>query len=381
MTWITGLDLLDAEGLRTDMALRIEGAVLTEIAPRSGQSGVDLSRNGAPALVTPGLIDLQVNGGAGLMLGDCTTSAQILDIAAAHWTTGTAAIVPTLISDRPDSTARIVDLVAEAQQKDQAAGILGLHLEGPHLAVAGAHDPDRLRPMTAADLDLYAEARQRLGFVLITVAPEVVPPAQIRALAEAGITVALGHTACDYDTACAAFDAGAVMATHLYNAMSGLRHREPGLVGATLDRGAAFGLIADGVHVHPAALRIALRSSPSAAVLVSDAMAVAGSRETGFDLAGRRVHRRAGRLELSDGTLAGADLTLVEAIENLACWTGAEIAALAPLAFERPSAILGKGSTRLNAPAPARLLVWRGGRAEARIDGAAISPLLRRETP
>jgi N-acetylglucosamine-6-phosphate deacetylase len=379
MTWVTGLDLLDAEGLRADMALRIEGAALTEIAPRDEQIGVDLSREGERALVTPGLIDLQVNGGAGLMLGDCTTSAQILDIAAAHWSIGTAAIVPTLISDRPDITVRVIDLVAEAQAA--GTGILGLHLEGPHLAVAGAHDPDRLRPMTAADLALYAEARQRLSFVMITVAPEVVPPAQIRALCDAGVTVALGHTACDYDTACAAFDAGAVMATHLYNAMSGLKHREPGLVGATLDRGAAFGLIADGVHVHPAALRIALRASPGAAVLVSDAMAVAGSRADGFDLAGRRVHRRAGRLELADGTLAGADLTLVDAIENLAAWTGGEIAAMAPLAFARPAAILGAGSTRLSAPAPARLLVWREGRAEARIDGPEIRPLVRQRHP
>jgi N-acetylglucosamine-6-phosphate deacetylase len=376
MTWVTGLDLLDADGLRADMALRMEGATLIAIAPRTGQTGIDLSRGGDRALVTPGLIDLQVNGGAGLMLGECTTSARVLDIAAAHWTTGTAAIVPTLISDGPDSTARVIDLVAEAQQG--GTGILGLHLEGPHLAVAGAHDPDRLRPMTAADLDLYAEARERLGFLLITVAPEVVPPGQIRALSDAGVTVALGHTACDYDTACAAFDAGAVMATHLYNAMSGLKHRAPGLVGATLDRGVAFGLIADGVHVHPAALRLALRASPGAAVLVSDAMAVAGSCADGFDLAGRRVHRRAGRLELADGTLAGADLTLVAAVENVARWTGDQILALAPLAFATPAAILGKRCARLTAPAPARLLIWRDGRAEARIDGAEIKPIARR---
>ncbi|MCT4684565.1 MAG: N-acetylglucosamine-6-phosphate deacetylase, partial [Roseicyclus sp.] len=250
MSWLTGLDLLDGAGMQRNMALRVAGDRLAEVAAFDGQEGTDLSEGGARALVTPGLFDLQVNGGAGLMLGDCVTPQDVLAIAAAHWASGTAAILPTLISDRPEVTARVIDLVAAAQT--QAPGALpGLHLEGPHLAVAGAHDPACLRPMTDTDLALYAEARARLGHLLITVAPEVVPPSQIVEMTAAGITVALGHTACDHALAASAFDAGAVMATHLFNAMSGLHHRAPGLVGATLDRGAPFGLIADGVHVDP----------------------------------------------------------------------------------------------------------------------------------
>jgi N-acetylglucosamine-6-phosphate deacetylase len=376
MTWLTGLDLLDGMGLRRNMALRIAGDRLAEVAPLDGQAGTDLSEAGARALVTPGLVDLQVNGGAGRMLGDCSTPDEVLEIAAAHWTTGTAAILPTLISDRPEVVARVIDLVAAAQAAAPEA-ILGLHLEGPHIAVPGAHDPACLRPMTESDLALYAAARARLGHLLITVAPEVVSPARIAAMRAAGIAVALGHTACDHDLAGAAFEAGAVMATHLFNAMSGLHHRAPGLVGATLDRGRPFGLIADGVHVHPAALRIALDASPGAAVLVSDAMAVAGTGAERFTLAGREVLRRDGRLELADGTLAGADLTLVQAVENVATWIFAGIEEVAPMAFDAPARVLGMAPPEVGAGSLARLLVWHGGRAVARVDGDEVLALAR----
>lgn len=374
MNWFTGLDLLDAQGLQRNIALRVEGDRLALKVPHDGQIGTDLSRDGVRALVTPGLVDLQVNGGAGRMLGDCTDPAHLHAMADAHWATGTAAILPTLISDRPDETRRIIDLVVEAQRTNPA--LLGLHLEGPHLAVAGAHDAAMLRPLSDADLALYAEARDRLGVLMITVAPEIVPPDQIRALCAAGIIVALGHTACDYDTAMAAYNAGAVMATHLFNAMSGLHHRNPGLVGATLDRGMPFGLIADGIHVHLAALRLALRASPERAVLVSDAMALTGSDQTSFTLAGRTAYRRSGRLELADGTLAGADLTQVAAVENLCRWTGQDIAKVAPLAFGAPAQLIaGKALAPYDL---ARFVIWRGDRAEARIDGAVIRPLARR---
>jgi N-acetylglucosamine-6-phosphate deacetylase len=163
------------------------------------------------------------------------------------------------------------------------------------------------------------------------------------------------------------------MATHLYNAMSGLGHRAPGLVGATLDQGRPYGLIADGVHVHPAALRIALAASPDAAVLVSDAMALTGSAQDRFTLARQPVYRRNGRLERADGTLAGADLTLVAAIENLARWTGRTVSDLAPMAHAAPLGILGDGPH----PTPARFVVWHKGQATARIDGGGLLPLAR----
>lgn len=376
MTWLTGLDLLDGFGLRRNIALRVETGRLSEIAGFDGQGGTDLMQDGARALVTPGLFDMQVNGGAGRMLAECTTPDDVLSIAEAHWRTGTATILPTLISDTPEVTARVIDLVATAHEAAPGR-IAGLHLEGPHLAVAGAHDPRHLRPLEDTDLALYEQAGRRLDRVLLTVAPELVPPRRIARLAAAGITVSLGHTACDHDLAKAAFGAGAVMATHLFNAMSGLHHRAPGLVGAVLDRGVPYGLIADGIHVHPAALRLVMAARPTGAVLVSDAMATAGTPADRFTLGGRIVRRRAGRLELPDGTLAGADITLAAAVENMARWCFSGIEATAPMAFDAPRRALGLPPLRLEPGGPARLLVWRDGRAVARIDGSDLLALTR----
>ena len=146
--------------------------------------------------------------------------------------------------------------------------------------------------------------------------------------------------------------------------------RNPGLVGATLDCAMPYGLIADGVHVHPAALKIALAAHGPGAVLVSDAMALTGSAADHFTLAGRPVSRRNGRLELADGTLAGADLTLVKAVENIAAWTACDLADAAAMATARPLVLTGRAH-----PTPSRWVIWQGGRATARIDSGALLPL------
>ena len=203
MTLYAGLDILDADGLRPDMVLRLTDGVIDAVRPRQpDDSGADLSRDGRRALVCPGLIDLQVNGGAGLMLGECRTAADVSMLAAAHRAGGALGLMPTLISDSAAEIARIVDLVAEAAAQDRA--ILGLHLEGPHLALAGAHDPARLRPMSETDLALYTRAAAILPHLMITLAPEQVTTAQIGALAEAGVIVSLGHSGAGYAAASAA---------------------------------------------------------------------------------------------------------------------------------------------------------------------------------
>lgn len=372
MTLFTGLDYLAADGLHRDVALRLDAGA-PEILPHTVQGGMDLTRDGARALVTPALIDLQVNGGAGKLLGEMTGPDDLAAMAQAHWATGTGAILPTLISDSDRVTEAVIAHVARARRMQPA--ILGLHLEGPHLAVAGAHDPARLRPLADADVARYCAARPALGHLMITLAPECATPAQIATLSHAGVIVALGHTACDHETAQAAFAAGARISTHLYNAMSGLHHRNPGLVGATLAGGHRFGLIADGVHVHPAALRVALAAAdPAQVVLVSDAMALTGSDADHFTLAGRDVYRRNGRLCLADGTLAGADVTLAACVARLADWTAQPVAALAGMAIDTPLATLGLGAH----PTPERLLVWHGGRATARIAHGRLMDLAAR---
>lgn len=269
-------------------------------------------------LITPGFVDLQVNGGGGIMFNDDQSVAALRTIAAAHRTTGTQALLPTLITDTSKRTAAAIDAVEQAITEG-ISGIVGIHLEGPHLSVArkGAHDPRLIRMMTDEDLAMILDAAQRLPNVMVTVAPENTSLAQISAMTEAGVIVSLGHTDADSTTCHAAFEAGARCVTHLFNAMSQIGNREPGLVGAALSREDVYcGLIADSIHVHPTTIRIALAAKPHSdrIFLVSDAMATAGSNIQRFLLNGRDVFRKDQRLTLADGTLAGADLELSQAL-------------------------------------------------------------------
>ncbi len=269
-------------------------------------------------LIAPGFVDLQVNGGGGVMFNDDPCVATLRKIAEAHRGLGTAGFLPTLISDTLEMTTRAIAAVAAALE-DGVPGILGLHLEGPHLSVArkGAHAAEMIRPMGEADLAELLMAAETLPNLMVTLAPESATEAQIATLAAAGVIVSLGHTDAHYVRATHAFDAGARAVTHLYNAMSGLHHRDPGLVGAAFDHPGIFmSIIADGIHVHPSALALALRAkSPETDIfLVSDAMAPAGTGLTEFTLNGRKITRAGGRLTLEDGTLAGADLDLMQAI-------------------------------------------------------------------
>lgn len=283
----------------------------------------------APALdlgagiLAPGLVDLQVNGGGGVMVGPETDMAQLAHICATHTALGACAILPTLITDAPDVTARVI-AAGSAAARAGVQGFAGLHLEGPHLSQSrkGAHDPALIRPMRDADLALLLRAAQDLPALMVTLAPEAVTLEQIRALAQAGVVVSLGHSDCTSAQAQAAHAAGARAVTHLFNAMSGLQTRAPGLVGAALTTDLRAGIIADGVHVAPECLQIALQmKAPDGLFLVSDAMAVAGSTMAEFQLGGRIIRRargaQAGRLTLADGTLAGADISLPQSVRHL----------------------------------------------------------------
>ncbi len=290
-------------------------------------------------IIAPGFVDLQVNGGGGVMFNDDQSPAALRTIAQAHATTGTVAILPTLITDTAARTRAAIDAVEQAIAAG-VDGIVGIHLEGPHLSIPrkGAHDPRLIRPMEAADLAVVLQAAKRLPNVMITVAPENTTTAQIKAMAEAGIVVSLGHTDADFATCMAAFAAGARCVTHLFNAMSQLGNREPGLVGAVLASGDIYaGIVADGIHVHPQTLRLALaaKTNPERLFLVTDSMAVAGSSITGFTLNGREVCRKDHRLTLADGTLAGADLEMQRALSVMVENVGDDLA----LAIARTSAI------------------------------------------
>ena len=327
---LTGARIFDGADWHDDAALIVADGLVEAIAGRSTiPPEADIVDLGG-GILAPGFIDLQVNGGGGVMLNDHPDLASIETICRAHMPFGTTALLPTLITDTPEITAAAIAAGAEAARR-KLPGFLGLHLEGPHLSLArkGAHDPKLIRPMNEADQAALIAARAKLPVLQTTVAPESASAAQVEALAKAGIVVSLGHSDTDYATATAYAAAGASMATHLFNAMSQIGNREPGLAGAAIDSGTMFaGLIADGIHVHPATIEIALKSKqgPARIFLVTDAMATIGTNMTEFTLNGRTIYRKDGSMRLADGTLAGADLDMISAVRFMHQVVGIDLA-------------------------------------------------------
>ncbi|WP_170383507.1 N-acetylglucosamine-6-phosphate deacetylase [Ruegeria atlantica] len=338
--------LFDGRGLHFGHAItfrdgRLAGMVPDESAPKDGQV-VDLNGD----ILCPGFVDLQVNGGDGVMFNDDPSVDSIRRIAEAHRRLGVASLLPTLITDTPEKTQAAIEAAIQAVQAG-VPGVAGLHLEGPHLSVArkGAHDGALIRPMEEADLAALIKAAGELPCLMVTLAPESVSEKQVLALCEAGVLVSLGHSDADFMICQRYATAGARCVTHLFNAMSQMGNREPGLVGAALANGGlSAGIIADGIHVHPEVMRAAwaAKTAPGQIFLVSDAMAVAGTDQTAFELEGRRITRTDGRLTLEDGTLAGADLDLTTAICTLVTQVGVPLQDALAAATTYPATLIGQ---------------------------------------
>lgn len=371
---LTGARLFDGAGCHDGQALVIEGNRIAAILPaQDAPAGERIDLGGG--LLAPGLIDLQVNGGGGVMLTGDDPLAEIATICAAHAGLGTTGLLPTLITTSARQTRAV--LAAGVAAVGRAPGFLGLHLEGPHLDPKrpGCHPAEHIRPMTEDDLLTLCEARAGLPALMLTVAPASVTPDQIARLTEAGVVVALGHADCSFAQAQAAFDAGARGVTHLFNAMSQLGSREPGLVGAALSLPFACGLIADGIHVSAESARLAARLAGERIFLVSDAMAVAGTDLTGFDLAGQRIHRANHSLRTENDTLAGADLSLPDAMRFCVEVLGLPPEQALTMATARPAALIGSNRGRIAPGLPADLVhltddweltrVWQGGALQA----------------
>ncbi|MFC0220776.1 N-acetylglucosamine-6-phosphate deacetylase [Pseudochelatococcus lubricantis] len=284
--------------------------------------GDALPRRQIDGLLVPGFVDVQVNGGGGVLFNDTPTWEGIAAIGAAHRCYGTTGFLPTLITDTPARMRAALAAVHEAVHR-RVPGLLGVHLEGPFLNAArkGIHDPALIRPITDDDIRLIGDFARSLpaGFAtLVTLAPECVPLDSIERLAEAGVVLSAGHTAADAATVARARAGGLTGFTHLFNAMPPLAGREPGPVGAALtDPESCCGIIVDLHHVSPVSLKAAIRAHGSARMmLVTDAMPTVGSSGNTFTLAGRTITRADGRLTAQDGTLAGSDLDMASAVRN-----------------------------------------------------------------
>jgi len=265
--------------------------------------------------LVPGFIDLQVNGGGGVLFNTAPTLSTLNTMVQAHARFGTSAMLPTVITDSVATMQQTADVVAQAIAAKQP-GIIGLHFEGPHLSVPkkGVHPAEHIRPLSAAELALYQ--RTDIGIKLITVAPENVSPDQIKQLVAAGVQVWLGHSNADAATVQAALAAGARGFTHLYNAMSPLTSREPGMVGVALtDADSWCGIILDGLHLHPTAARLALAAKPRGKLLlVTDAMSPVGTDDTEFAFFSGKVVRDGNKLTNEAGALAGSVLDMASAV-------------------------------------------------------------------
>lgn len=332
MDILTGARIFDGAGFITgDIGVENGRFVAPGKGPRIDMGG---------GVLAPGLIDLQVNGGGGIMLDGQATVARIATICVAHARLGTTGLLPTLITDSRAATQSV--LAAGIAAVPRVPGFLGLHLEGPHLDPRrpGCHPPQHIRPMDEDDILTLLEAKTGLPALMLTVAPCAVTPDQIARLTAAGIVVSIGHAEATFAEVQACIDAGARGMTHLFNAMSQLGSREPGMVGAGLSLPLACGLIADGTHVSDETMRLALRAAGDRIYLITDAMAVAGTEMTEFPLAGRRILRQGGALRLENGTLAGADLTLPEAVRHVIGLCIAPEEALA-MATSRPARLIG----------------------------------------
>ncbi|MEL4279141.1 MULTISPECIES: N-acetylglucosamine-6-phosphate deacetylase [Shewanella] len=330
--------LFDGEAFHRDVPVTIEDGLIASLDTASGAKEIRY-----PGTLVPGFIDVQVNGGGGALFNSSPTVACIETIGKAHARFGTTGFLPTLITDDVLVMAKAADAVASAVAQ-KSAGVLGVHFEGPHLSVPkkGVHPQGFIREITEAELAIFC--RQDLGIRVVTLAPENVSPEVIRLLVESGVKVCLGHSNADYDTVVAALAAGATGFTHLYNAMSPLGSREPGVVGAAIESETAWcGLIVDGHHVHPAAARVALRAKPRGKVmLVTDAMPPVGmDDETSFELFGTQVLRVGDRLNAVTGELAGCVLDMATAVENSVKMLGLPLGEALRMASLYPAEFLG----------------------------------------
>jgi N-acetylglucosamine-6-phosphate deacetylase len=323
-------------------AVVIEAGTITAVLPRHDlPRDVPVRELPDGAWLAPGFIDVQVNGGGDVLFNDTPTVEGIAAIVAAHRRFGTTALLPTLISD----TAGTMRAAAAAVQAaiPSLPGVLGIHFEGPFLSPerAGVHDPAMLRSLTPQDLEFLTAACA--GVRLVTLAPERVPAGFIRALAAAGVRVALGHSMATYAETRAALVDGLTGFTHLFNAMRPLASREPGPVAAALETaGAFYGLIADGEHVAAPMLRLALRGLGQP-MLVTDAMPPVGGAGTDFMLGGKRITLRDRRITTEDGTLAGAALDMASAVRNCVKLVDSSLPDALRLASAAPAAFLGLG--------------------------------------
>lgn len=368
--------VLTPKGLAEGLAVVIDDSRIAKVASAKALPKRIARQDLGGAILAPGFNDVQVNGGGGVLFNDDPSVEAIAAIGGAHGRFGTTGFMPTLISDELDTIARAIEATREAMAQG-VPGVLGVHIEGPFLSAArkGVHDARKFRKLDARALELVTSLG--VGRTLITLAPEETAPAMIRRLVEAGAIVSAGHTDASYDQVHAALDAGLSGFTHLFNAMSPLASRAPGAVGAALEHQQSWcGMIVDGRHVDPVVLRIALKCKPRAKfMLVTDAMPTVGAARKQFALQGRTIEVKDGVCVAPDGTLAGSNLDMAQAVRNAMAMLGLSFAEAAAMASLHPAQFLGVDDLGAIAPGKRASLVLLDDKLNVLttwIDGAEV---------
>ncbi|WP_112322163.1 N-acetylglucosamine-6-phosphate deacetylase [Oceanibium sediminis] len=340
MRWLRPHAVFDGDRLHENVAIAVEADTVVQMLPTA-----DLPEGCTPepmdGTLAPGLFDVQVNGGGGVMLNNDQTPEGVRRIAEAHNSVGTAFLLPTVITDHPDVTERAAEAVLAERGRN---GVLGIHIEGPHINPAhkGTHDPARIRPFDQRTRGLLEKLRRRDLPVLLTVAPETLKPGTIADLARMGVTVSAGHSAASAEQTDAALAEGLAAFTHLFNGMPQMTSRAPGIIAAAINSTAYCGLIADGYHVDGRMIRLAWKARPVAGrmVLVSDAMSTIAGPES-FELYGETIRVQQGKLVNASGSLAGAHIDLATSVRRLIDIAGVSVEEALGAATVTPRELMG----------------------------------------
>ncbi|MEO8778537.1 MAG: N-acetylglucosamine-6-phosphate deacetylase [Rhodanobacter sp.] len=346
MLALTNARVLTDDGWHDKLAVVLDGERIAALMPLADPRLREIPQQDlAGAMLLPGFIDVQVNGGGGVLFNEAPTVETIRRIGAAHRRFGTTGFLPTLISDEP-GVMRAALIAMEQALAEGVPGLLGIHLEGPYLAPArkGVHDAKYFHVPGSEELALLCAPHR--GIRLITLAPDQVPRESIRALADAGVIVCAGHTAADYATTRTALDAGVRGFTHLFNAMTPFGSRAPGVVGAALDDADSWcGIIVDGHHVHPASLRVAIAAKARGKMmLVTDAMPPVGADSPEYVLNGETIIVKDGICQTAQGVLAGSALDMATAVRNAVQMLGLPLQEAVRMASRYPAEFLGLGT-------------------------------------
>lgn len=367
--------IFDGEQMMTGQAIHIRHGKIAAICPPDGLLP-NTPKMHSDLLAAPGFVDLQVNGGGGVLLNADPTPQAMQAIAAAHRKTGTTAIFPTLITDRAEAMEQAAHAIRQVIGQD---GIAGIHFEGPHIAPArrGTHKAGFIRPYDQHTHNLVTTLASDGIPVMLTLAPETVPAGTIQNLKQSGVVVSIGHSAGTEATTRAAIAEGAQAATHLFNAMTPMQSRAPGVAGAVIDSDIYAGFIADRHHVSDTALRIAIRARPcpDRMFLVSDAMPTVNGPDA-FTLYDEKIHVENGKLINKEGALAGVHIDLAQSVYNTLHHLGQPLEQALKMASSIPARLMGlhnHGKIAVGCTADLVLLTKDGKTKQVLFGGKSVS--------